>query len=223
MCGRPAPADPWDRTAAPRVADAGDFYALPSARVAVVLIDFQNDFCSPDVFAGGPVASAPQRYRGPPGQHLRRRRGRLRSARRLHPPRSSPRTSSPHANAAGNVPTASARPGPGAELFLDPVPGSTVITKHRYDCWQSTEFTGLLDAHDIDGLVIAGVELVCCVLYAVLGASERGYHYVIPADLVSGQDPGDDTDNRAIRGYLRHNRPGHLLPSGAPILDAWHT
>ena len=77
-----------------------------------------------------------------------------------------------------------------------------------------------LDAHDVDGLVITGVELVCCVLYAVLGASERGYHYVIPDDLVSGQDPGDATDNRAVRDYLRYNRPAHLVPTAEPILDA---
>ena len=58
-------------------------------------------------------------------------------------------------------------------------------------------------------------------LYAVLGASERGYHYMVPEDLVSGQDPGDHTDNRAVRDYLRHNRPHHLVPTATAILDAW--
>jgi nicotinamidase-related amidase len=55
-----------------------------------------------------------------------------------------------------------------------------VVTKHRFDCWQSREFRETLDVHEIDGLVICGVEQVCCVLYAVLGAAERGYHYVVP-------------------------------------------
>jgi hypothetical protein len=76
--------------------------------------------------------------------------------------------------------------------------------KNRFDCWQSREFTDFIEARDVDALVIAGVELVCCVLYAVLGASERGYHYLVPEDLVSGQDAGDGTDNRAVRDYLRH-------------------
>lgn len=71
--------------------------------------------------------------------------------------------------------------------------------------------------------MIAGVELVCCVLYAVLGASERGYHYVVPEDLVSGQDTGEDTDNRAVRDYLRFNRPGHLVPTAASILAGWRS
>ena len=35
------------------VAIAKDFFELPPARVAVVLIDFQNDFCSPEVAAAG--------------------------------------------------------------------------------------------------------------------------------------------------------------------------
>jgi nicotinamidase-related amidase len=48
-----------------------------------------------------------------------------------------------------------------------------------------------------------GVELCCCVLYAVLGAEERGYDYLVAQDLVSGQDPGADTYNRAVREYLR--------------------
>ena len=39
------------------VVDPEDFFGLPPARVAVVLIDFQNDFCSPDVAPGGPVSN----------------------------------------------------------------------------------------------------------------------------------------------------------------------
>jgi nicotinamidase-related amidase len=57
-----------------------------------------------------------------------------------------------------------------------------VVVKDRFDCWQSGEFTDFLDRYDIDGLVVCGVELVCCVLYAVLGAAERGYHYLVPPD-----------------------------------------
>lgn len=39
--------------------DPADFFTLPPERVAVVLIDFQNDFCSPDAAAGGPVTNSP--------------------------------------------------------------------------------------------------------------------------------------------------------------------
>ena len=108
----------------------------------------------------------------------------------------------------------------GAELYLDPVPGSTIVVKHRFDCWHSTAFTDELQRHDMDGLIICGVELVCCVLYAVLGAAERGYHYLVPTDLISGQDFGDATDNRAVREYLRYNQPEHLIEAET-LLAAW--
>ena len=109
----------------------------------------------------------------------------------------------------------------GADLFVTPVPGSSVVLKYRYDCWQSPSFVGFLEDNDIDGLVICGVELVCCVLYAVLGAAERGYHYVVPQDLVSGQDPGDQSDNKAVRDYLRFNHPEHAIESSDEILISW--
>lgn len=68
--------------------------------------------------------------------------------------------------------------------------------------WRSEQFTNQLANWDIDGLVIGGDELQCCVLYAVLGAEERGYHCVIAQDLVSGLDDCDPTSNRAVRDYL---------------------
>ena len=204
------------------VAEPSDFFHLPPQRVAVVLIDFQNDFCSPDVAGGGPVsntgnAAAAVRANSfaaaaaELGAHV------IYTRQVLEPDRLTPR------QRRWERPDGICSAGSwGADLFLEPVPGSTVVTKDRFDCWQSRQFTDLLDAHDIDGLVITGVELVCCVLYAILGASERGYHYVVPADLVSGQDFGEQTDNRAVRDYLRFNRPGHLLPTAEPILNAWH-
>jgi hypothetical protein len=42
----------------------------------------------------------------------------------------------------------------GAEPFIEPVRGAHVVSKYRYDVWQSGEFVDLLDVLDIDGLVI---------------------------------------------------------------------
>ena len=90
---------------------------------------------------------------------------------------------------------------------MAPIPGSTVVRKDRFDIWQSPEFVDLLEARGIQGLVIGGVELRCCVLYAVLGAEERGYRYVAPQDLVSGQD--NDQAVADVRQYLTrvHHAP----------------
>jgi nicotinamidase-related amidase len=109
----------------------------------------------------------------------------------------------------------------GAELFVSPLPGASVVRKYRFDIWQSQEWLAYLADNGIDGLVIAGVELRCCVLYAVLGADEHGYAYTVPLDLVSGIDAGEQTYNEWTRRYLRdvHDAP----ESSAALLDAWRT
>ena len=58
-------------------------------------------------------------------------------------------------------------------------------------------------------------------LYAVLGAAERGYRYLVPEQLVSGQDTGDETDNRAVRDWLRYNQPENLIEDENEILARW--
>jgi nicotinamidase-related amidase len=201
-------------------AEPGDFGLAPE-QVAVVLVDFQNDFCSPEVARGAPVrntanAAAARRANAfaaeaaALGAHIVYTRQVL-DLDRLTPRQR--RWERPDGLcAAGSW---------GAELFVRPVPGSTMVTKDRFDCWQSPEFVAALDRTGVDGLVITGVELVCCVLYAVLGASERGYHYVIPEDLVSGQDTSEETDNRAVRDYFRHNRADRLVATATPVLTAW--
>jgi nicotinamidase-related amidase len=196
------------------------FFDLPLNRVAVVLIDFQNDFCSPEVAGDGPVtntnnaaaalrANAFAREAASLGARVVYTQQVLDLDRLTERQRRWERTDG--LCAAGSW---------GAELFIPPVPGSEVIVKDRFDSWQSAAFEEFLTAADIDGLVICGVELVCCVLYAILGASERGYHYVVPPDLVSGQDFGDETDNRAVRDFLRFNQPDRLVPS-EEILARW--
>ena len=96
-----------------------------------------------------------------------------------------------------------------------------VVSKYRFDVWQSQEFLRALADWDIDGLVIGGVELICCVLYAVLGAEERGFHYVVPQDLVSGMRSSERVANRAVRDYLRSTHPS--VDSAESLLRRWRT
>ncbi|WP_158307265.1 cysteine hydrolase family protein [Kribbella flavida] len=188
-----------------------------------MLVDFQNDFCSPEVAGDGPVtnthnaAAARRAHRfaenaAELGAHVVYTQQVLDFS--ALTPRQRRWERADGLCVAGSW---------GAELFLDPVPGSSVVVKHRFDSWQSRPFVQFLETRDIDGLVICGVELICCVLYAVLGAQERGYHYVVPQDLVSGQDFGDETDNKAARDLLRYSRPEHVVDSGDEILARWRS
>jgi|SRR5579875_1302972 len=97
----------------------------------------------------------------------------------------------------------------GAELYLPPPEGAHVVSKSRFDVWQSDHFLALLGQLGVDGLILAGVELRCCLLFGVVGADERGYRYCVPQDLVAGVDAGEETYNRSVREYLRtvHDAP----------------
>lgn len=200
-------------------AHATDLLDLPLERVAVVLVDFQNDFCSPDAGDGPPTNTH--------NEETARRANRFAAsavrlgAHVIYTRQVLDWNKLTERQQRWEMPDGLCSVGSwGAELWLEPVRGSVVVVKNRFDCWQSQAFVAELERRDVDGLVICGVELVCCVLYAVLGASERGYHYLIPTDLVSGQDFGDETDNRAVRNYLRHNQPEHLTDSKS-LIAAW--
>ena len=96
-----------------------------------------------------------------------------------------------------------------------------MVTKYRFDIWQSKEFLEFVETEKPDGFIFAGVELCCCVLFAVLGADERGFRISVPMDLVSGIDSGNDTYNKAVREYLKliYKAPD----SSDEVLKAWKT
>jgi ureidoacrylate peracid hydrolase len=76
----------------------------------------------------------------------------------------------------------------GAKYYQYTPPKDKLFTKYNFDIWQNNKFIKFLDKNKIDTLIITGVEILCCVLYAVLGADERGFNIVVPKDLVSGAD-----------------------------------
>lgn len=179
-----------------------DLVGIPPARVGVLMVDFQNQFCHPQACHTGPVindhnASTARRANAfaaaaaCTGAHV------IYTRQVLDPGELTARQRQ------WDEQLGLCRKGTWeAELFIEPVPGSVVVTKPRFDVWQSREFLDYLAADPIDGFVIAGVELRCCVLFAVLGADEHGYRFVVPQDLVSGLDSGDDSYNATARRLL---------------------
>lgn len=193
----------------------------PPSRTAILLVDFQNDFCSPEVFHDSPVTNTQNAVTAYRANDFARKAAAL-GAHVIYSqqildlskltPRQRRRERPDGLCAVGTW---------GAELFIPQVAGAHIVTKYRFDIWQSQDFTDLLKALEIEGLVIGGVELCCCVLYAVLGAEERGYDYLVAQDLVSGQDPGDDTYNRAVREYLRLTHGA--IEKAEAVLQGWST
>lgn len=192
---------------------------LDPARVAVLLVDFQNDFCNPAVPAGEPKGTAKNAQTAVRANEFAARAAEfgvrtIYSQQVLDHARLTERQRRWEEQSRLCLAGTS-----GAELFVQPVPGSRVVTKHRFDIWRSEEFLDALTEWDTDGLIIGGVELQCCVLYAVLGAEERGHHYVVPLDLVSGIDACEQTSNRAVRDYLQFAHPSPA--SAQDLLAGW--
>jgi nicotinamidase-related amidase len=192
---------------------------LEPHRVAVVLVDFQNDFCRParpdqDQLQTQANADAARRSNDFAARAARLGMQVIYSQQILDPARLTPRQRRQEEDSALCLAGSA-----GAELFIEPVAGSRTVRKYRFDVWQSREFMRALSDWDIDGLIIGGVELICCVLYAVLGAAERGYPYVVPQDLVSGVRSTEPVANRAVRDYLRAVHP--TVEHAADLLSLW--
>lgn len=198
--------------------DPTGLLGLAPHQVAVVLVDFQNDFCHPAAGRGRVAANTANAATAHRANDFARRAARLGahviySRQVLNLARLTPLQRQWESLETGLCVEGSW----GAELFVDPIPGSSLVRKDRFDIWGSREFVDLLEARGIQGLIIGGVELRCCVLFAVLGAEERGYRCVVPHDLISGQDT--DEAIAPIRQYLTivYGAP----PSAEHILNAW--
>jgi nicotinamidase-related amidase len=179
-----------------------DLTGLPPERVGVLLVDFQNQFCHPRACGPGPVtntanAAAARRANAFAGEAAGLGMQVIYTRQVLDPERLTARQR--HWDYQLGLCLKGSWE---AELFIDPVPGSVTVTKPRFDVWQSQDFVSYLQDDPVDGFIIAGVELRCCVLFAALGADERGYQFVVPQDLVSGLDTGDSTYNATTRRLL---------------------
>lgn len=198
--------------------DQNDVASLDPRGVAVLMVDFQNQFCHPNAATSG----SSNRANGATAERANvfARRAADLGAHVVYTQQVFDPAELTERQRRWDEELGLCRKGSWeAGLFVEPVPGSHTIEKHRFDVWQSVPFASWLAAHEIDGLVIAGVELRCCVLFAVMGADERGYRFTVPLDLVSGLDDGDATYNKATRDFLRFTYDAP--PSGDSIIEAW--
>jgi nicotinamidase-related amidase len=199
--------------------DQNDLSGLPPERVGVLMVDFQNQFCHPRACGTGPVINRSNAATARRADAFARAVAHF-GTQVIYTRQVLDLTRLTARQRIWDEQHGLCRAGSWeAELFLNPVPGSVVITKPRFDVWQSPEFLDYLAADPVDGFIIAGVELRCCVLFAALGADERGYRFVVPQDLVSGLDTGDGSYNDAARRLLTEV---YRAPEAArSLLDAW--
>ncbi|UCH42667.1 MAG: cysteine hydrolase [Dehalococcoidales bacterium] len=179
-----------------------DLKDVPPEQVIVLMVDFQNAFCHPESHTVNDKINNEATARWANAFALRASElgASVVYSRQVY----DPATLTPRQDRWDASEALCAKDTWGSELYVKPVPGSLVVIKNRFDIWQSRDFLDYIERRKPEGFVISGFELCCCVLFAVLGADERGYRYVVPQDLVSGIDIGDLTYNRAVREYLRY-------------------
>jgi nicotinamidase-related amidase len=120
-----------------------DLAGLPVERIGLLLVDFQNQFCHPPACGPGPVTNTgntatAHRANAFAGEAAKLGMRVIYTRQVLDPKHLTARQL--HWDHQLNLcPKGSWE----AELFMDPVPGSVIVTKHRFDVWQSHEFSRL--------------------------------------------------------------------------------
>ena len=86
----------------------------------------------------------------------------------------------------------------GARLVerLAPAPADEIVLKPRHSAFFGTALEALLDDHQVDTLLLAGVSAESCVWMTACDAHTRGFDLVIPVDTMAG------ASGRALRATL---------------------
>jgi nicotinamidase-related amidase len=172
---------------------------IAPSRTAVVVVDIQVDFASPDGALGqlgvdmgvvAPAVAASERL-----VDLARKAGApvvfvgLRTAAALDSPawreRSRRRGSAPSEN------SAICRVGQRGSDFVGPTPqpGELVVDKIRYSGFFGTNLNSGLKALGVDTLLVCGLTTECCVDSTVRDAFHLDYHVFIPTDACAAYEP----------------------------------
>lgn len=105
----------------------------------------------------------------------------------------------------------------GAELFgVSPRPDESVITKHRYSAYFSTDLELTLRARGRDTAVYAGVTTDVCVRYTAVDGLMRGIHPVVLDDATAA-------GSLALQRQVEHEIRDHvgLVMSTAELAPRW--
>jgi nicotinamidase/pyrazinamidase len=165
---------------------------------ALVIVDFQNDFCP-----GGALAV-------PDGDAIAGRLNELAASgefdlvvatRDWHPP-----NHGSFAEQGGPWPVHCVAGTPGAELHqaLDPTPIDVVVDKGQdpategYSGFQDTGLAALLRERDVDRLTVVGLATDYCVKNTALDALREGFAVTVDSTAVRGVDVEPDDSARAL-------------------------
>jgi nicotinamidase-related amidase len=108
----------------------------------------------------------------------------------------------------------------GAEFIegLRPEPGEAVITKHRFGAFASTGLDQLLRARGISSLVVAGVTTNCCVETTAREAVMREFSLIVVEDCVGVKDHLEDLHRASLEALATYFG---LVRPASEIISEW--
>jgi ureidoacrylate peracid hydrolase len=106
---------------------------------------------------------------------------------------------------------------PGSDFYGPlPRPGEAIVKKHKYSGFVGTDLDARLKALGVDTLVVTGLTTECCVDCTVRDAFHLDYHVFIPTDACAAYE--DDIHQASLRS-LELNCA--ILTTSAEIATAW--
>jgi nicotinamidase/pyrazinamidase len=160
---------------------------------ALVIVDFQNDFCPGGALAvpdGDAIAARLNELAGSGEYHV------VIATRDWHPP-----DHGSFAEQGGPWPVHCVAGTPGAELHhaLDPTPIHAVVDKGRhpraegYSGFEDTSLASLLRERDVDHVTVVGLATDYCVKHTALDALREGFSVTVDSTATRGVEvePGD--------------------------------
>jgi nicotinamidase/pyrazinamidase len=165
---------------------------------ALVIVDFQNDFCPGGALAvpdGDAIAGRLNELAGSDDYDL------VVATRDWHPP-----DHGSFADQGGTWPVHCVAGTPGAELHhaLDPTPIDAVIDKGQardtegYSGFEHTDLAQLLRERDIDRVTVVGLATDYCVKNTALDALREGFHVTVDSTAARGVDVQEGDSERAL-------------------------
>lgn len=192
-------------------------------RTALVLIDMQVDFGSPDgemAKRGADVKPAQAAVAKAEALAVAARRAGVKVVfvRLLnHPGGESPIASEARARHGKDEPDLCVEGTPGADFIgPQPAPGEAVISKTHFSAFARTGLAEQLHSQKIDTLVLAGLTTECCVASSAWDAFERDFHIFLAADACAAYEDG--LHREALRAL---EMSGAIVGTTAEFTGAW--
>ncbi len=90
---------------------------------------------------------------------------------------------------------------PGADFYgVTPLPGETIVAKTKYSSFYGTDLDAQLKALGVDTLVMCGLTTECCIDCSARDAFHLDYHVFLPTDAAAAY--GDDVHEAALKSLV---------------------